>query len=104
TAELGFLADYHFRKAPDMPFSREVQRLSLSLDKTYRTNRDFYLDRFDRLQRFLSQYQKALFPLALPGGNSVDIDIMLRELPSRQLSNRVFSFGGNKQAPSQWQG
>jgi len=104
TVEFGFLSDFQFHKAADAPFSREVQRLSLSLDKAYRSNRDFYIDRFERIQKFLSRFQTVLFPLSLPGGASVEIETSFREMPSRMLPPRTFSFGGNKQAASQWQG
>ena len=61
-------------------------------------------DSYERIQRFLSRFCAALFPLALPGGGSVDIETSLREMPSRMLPQRTFSFGGNKHASSQWQG
>ncbi len=42
----GVLADFEFRKAEGVTFGKKIQQLSLSLDKNYKENRNFYVDRF----------------------------------------------------------
>src|ERR1022692_869223 len=44
TKQYGFLVDFHFNKPEQVPYSRDVQRLSLSLDEHYRSNKSAYID------------------------------------------------------------
>jgi len=43
--QIGFLVDFHFRLGKNVPFSRKIQQLSLSLDKNFRRNVDYCVDR-----------------------------------------------------------
>lgn len=61
--KFGFLIDFKFNKNPGIPFTRKIQQLSLSLDKNYRSNRNFYIDRYDKVKKFIDNYFTDLFPL-----------------------------------------
>ena len=52
--KFGFLIDFWFRKSSDTPFSKRVQQLSLSLDQYGKENRNFYSDRYDKIQEFIT--------------------------------------------------
>jgi len=55
TRHFGFLVDFHFRLADSVQFSRCVQQLSLSLDKNFKRNLDYYVDRISKIREFVSE-------------------------------------------------
>ena len=55
TRQTGFLVDFHFRLGKNVPFSRKIQQLSLSLDRNFRRNVDYYVDRSSKIRRFLEK-------------------------------------------------
>lgn len=61
----GFLVDFKFLLNEDADFTKEVQRLSLSLDNQYQENTNFYQDRYEMLQRFINIYYNKIFPYPL---------------------------------------
>lgn len=67
TGSFGFLVDYHFRRKPDVPFSRRILQLSLSLDHQNRLNANFYADKLAKAESFLQEHFHDLFPIKLPG-------------------------------------
>jgi hypothetical protein len=101
----GFLVDFHFRLAEGVPFSRRVQQLSLSLDRNYRRNLDFYVDRTDRIGRYLSDTRAVLSALAVPGtGDAIRVSSEFVSLPAFRLRSRTYVFGGGRQSKSQFIG
>ena len=52
TRQTGFLVDFHFRLGKNVPFSRKIQQLSLSLDRNFRRNVDYYVDRSSKMRSF----------------------------------------------------
>lgn len=103
--KFGFVADFHFRKDSQAPFSRRTQQLSLSLDRSFKRNLDYYLDRSQRITQFVKQKWGILSPLHFDGS---DTDILLsqdfQELPAERLNSRTFVFGRNKESRSQFSG
>jgi hypothetical protein len=105
TDEFGFLIDFKFVLDHNVPFSRETQRLSLSLDQNFRSNKDFYVDRFEFVSRFLHEISPRIFPLSVAPGSSVTLKLSLAELPLETLAEKVFLFGGGTdKSASQWNG
>jgi len=100
----GFLIDFHFRLKLGTPFSRRVQQLSLSLDSRFRDNSNFYVDRFQQLQQFLTRYAGTLFPLHTSEGNSLAITRRFEKLPGMSLKPKVFLFGDRSSSSSQFLG
>jgi hypothetical protein len=103
TGQFGFLIDFKFDLNPGVPFSRETQRLSLSLDRNFRSNRDFYIDRFEFINRFLHEYG-FVFTLNTSPNSAVTLDQCLTELPVERLGEKMFVFQGENKSPSQWNG
>lgn len=66
TRQFGYLVDFHFRLAANVSFSRKIQQLSLSLDKRYRRNLDYYADRLKKIRGFLNQRRDVFNALPLP--------------------------------------
>ena len=98
--KFGFLADFKFFKDPDTQFSREIQRLSLSLDRNYRSNRNFYLDKYQKLQEFQSKFKDRLFPL----NNRINISWELENLLIDSLKTKSYIFANEKTRNSQFKG
>lgn len=101
--KFGFLINYRFRKADEFPFNREVQRLSLSLDRSYRANTKYYTEKFNYLRTFIVEDLPQIFPLA---GNEaeVDINLELEPLNALKLDKKMYVFLGGKKHSSQFMG
>lgn len=103
--QYGFLIDFTFHKSAEVEFSREVQRLSLSLDSSFRSNRNFYIDRYDKVRAFLRGTANKLFPLTsqtLTG--SIELQTQFARLPISTLDPKIFLVGGEEKCDSQWKG
>lgn len=100
----GFLVDFEFRKNKGVEFSRRVQQLSLSLDRNFRSNSNFYLDKYGKVQTFLNLYYSKLFPIQAATGPLIDIAKSMAELPSNQLDTKRYVFAQNKEKNSQYNG
>lgn len=104
TGEFGFLVDFAFARDPDMPSNRKVQQLSLSLDKRGRENREFHVDKYQQLRKFLQDYKQRIFPLQISHENAIQIDETLRKLTAPRLSTKTYIFGNGNSSKSQFMG
>lgn len=105
TRQFGCLADFHFRLNRGIPFSRRVQQLSLSLDKTFRRNLDYYVDRSSRIRKYLQDRKGVLVSFCMPGATqatSLGDDFV--PLPASRLNSKVYVFAAGKEAKSQFTG
>jgi len=105
TRSFGFLVDFHFRLAEGVQYSRRVQQLSLSLDKHFKRNLDYYVDRISRIKKFVDERWSVLGSVILPG---VDIPVKLsrnfQTVRADRLRSRVYVFTGDKDSKSQFTG
>lgn len=105
TRQIGFLVDFHFRKAASVEFNRKVQQLSLSLDRNFRRNVDYYADRTAKLRAFLQERWHVFEELKLPGTNTaLNIRKEFVALPAERLRPKVYVFAGGKEGRSQFTG
>lgn len=105
TKQYGFLVDFHFNKPEQVPYSRDVQRLSLSLDEHYRSNKNSYIDREALINAFLQGYLTKLFPLEHATlATPIDLVRTLTTVSTEQLKPKVFVLGGGHTESSQWKG
>lgn len=105
TRQTGFLVDFHFRLAKNVPFSRKIQQLSLSLDRNYRRNIDYCVDRSSKIRRFLERRWPVFQAVTQPG--SSEPIVTLRDfvtLPAERLRPKVYVFAGSKESKSQFTG
>ena len=102
--QFGILLDFEFKKSPDLQFSKEIQRLSLSLNKDYRINKDFYIDKFNKIKFFLKTYLIKIFPINLD--NRIDLDIIqkLVIVQSKYLETKKYIIASNNESNSQFKG
>jgi hypothetical protein len=100
----GFLLDFEFRKNPGYSFNKKIQQLSLSLDKNFRSNRNFYIDKFERLNIFLKNFHQQLFPLATGDNTYLGVRRKLLEVPADTLDVKKYIFADGKVNNSQFNG
>ncbi len=102
---IGFLIDYKFKlNNPENKNMREVLRLSLSLDQNYRSNRNYYLDKFEKVQKFLNTFKDKLFPLQTNSQNIISLNTQFQELDANNLESKQFIFANNQISSSQFKG
>lgn len=99
----GFIIDFHFSRNKELPFDKEVQILSLSLDKQGRSNKDYYSDKFRLIQTFLEKVYFSIQNLE-SNGKTFHINRDLIETPVFQLNKKEYSFNNKRIANSQFQG
>ncbi len=105
TSLLGWLVDFHFFLRDGVAFSRRVQQLSLSLDRNYRRNLDYYLDRSTKIQTFLDRNRDIFDSIALPGNAEViETGRSFVSLPAQRLATKIYLCGGNRESRSQFNG
>jgi hypothetical protein len=100
--EFGYLADFRFA----MPSHSRVSKRSLELSLAHKNgqpNKDFYADRFSKLQRFISLYHDRLFPLR-PEKTKIAVRKTLCELEARSLRSKTYVLANDATSNSQFQG
>jgi hypothetical protein len=102
--KFGFLINFNFHKNPDSPFSREIQVLSLSLDQSYRSNRNFYIDKFQKVTDYLSENKNKIFPLVTNCDDELSLELEMEELPVKSLDERKYIFENEQIASNQFRG
>lgn len=103
--QFGLIADFHFKKNPEVPFSRRVQQRSLSLDRSFRRNVDFHKDKLDRIRQYVERQNQLLSDIR-PSGSDVSLMVERNFAPVEafEMSPRVYSFAGGKTGEAQYPG
>lgn len=105
TQQFGCLADFHFALKEGVPFSRRIQQLSLSLDRKFKRNLDYYIDRTAKIRSFLKERQGVFTELRLPGGDTVvSLSADFVTLLARRLRSKIYLFANNRDSRSQFSG
>lgn len=103
--QFGFLFDFHFHPHQGIPFSRRIQQLSLSLDREFRRNLDYYADRDAKMRQFIRERQDVLRSLRLPHTDrSVSVEDRFASLTADRLRSKTYVFAGNRESRSQFNG
>jgi hypothetical protein len=99
----GFLVDFKFIMDEGYRFDKEVQRLSLSLDNRYRSNKNFYLDKLQIFRKFFSSTLVRLAEFSLgKTGNKLNMDLV--EMPAFYLGKKEYIFSKGRTSYSQFMG
>lgn len=96
----GYLIDYHFLKSQDVEFSKEIQKLSFSLDENYRTNKGYHIDKYRYITNFINEKLKKFSKLT----ESIQISNDLEQIEYSQLEIRKYIFTNSKESNSQFKG
>lgn len=100
----GFIIDSKFLKNKDSPFNKEVQILSLSLDRQGRSNKNYYSDKFNLIQIFLEKTFNKIQTLQQIENSQIHVERNLIETPVFQLNKKEYIFSNKSTANSQFQG
>jgi hypothetical protein len=100
TNQFGFLLDYKFLQNKDYPFNREVQKYSLSLDSSYRENRNYHIDKYEIIQTVIRQYLSRVKQLS----DNLFLTTKLIHLKSETLQTKKYIFRDGKTDNSQFNG
>ena len=103
-SQFGFLVDFRFHPNDEHIGTRRALQLSLSLDRNGRPNRSRYADKYSQLSDFIRRFHSVLFPLTLPGGQSVDVGTRLVELNPETLDMKHYIVGSKSESRSQFMG
>jgi len=105
TRQTGFLVDFHFRLGKDVPFGRRIQQLSLSLDRNFRRNVDYCVDRSSKIRQFLDKRWQVFDGMTRPGNTgALLVAKEFISLPGERLRPKVYVFAGDKESKSQFSG
>jgi hypothetical protein len=100
----GFLCNFALR-VPKESLLPPKRRLELSLThKAGRLNTDYYLDRYGKLESFLSLYYQRIKDLCLHDGSSVRIERKLSSVPAFRLGGRKYVFACGREHSNQFFG
>jgi len=102
--QFGFIIDFHFIKNKEVAFDREVQVLSLSLDKNGKSNRNYYADKYEIIESFLERTYESFSEVTVDDNTSIHVMRELMETPVFQLSKKEYEFSNKSTANSQFQG
>ncbi|MEH3112585.1 Piwi domain-containing protein [Pedobacter terrae] len=102
--KFGFLIDFKFAKNKDVVFNKHVQRLSLSLDDNFRSNKNYYSDKYHIIQNFISNSYPSWARIQIGNDLPLEISNQLTEVPSFLLGKKEYLFNINNAAYSQFQG
>jgi len=105
-SQFGFRIDFEFQKKENVDFTRKIQRLSLSLDENYKSNRNFYVDRYAKVKAFITNYlvSREIFPIKGNIQSEIDIEHRLYELKAKTPSPKTYIFGNGREGQEQLAG
>lgn len=95
----GFVLNYKFIKNENVPFSREIQIRSLSLDRNGNENKNYYIDKYNKIDFFLKKNYKSIFSL-----DDLNISQSFLQIASSSLETKKYQFGNANVNNSQFQG
>ncbi|MFC5410872.1 Piwi domain-containing protein [Larkinella bovis] len=100
----GFLIDFRFVKHPHVPFDKEVQKLSLSLNSEGNSNKNYYSDKHRLINKFIEKAYIDFRTLPIDEISFVTVKDELCNVNSFQLSKKEYIFNNRNTSYSQFQG
>jgi len=101
--KFGFLIDFKFIKESSYEFNRKIQQLSLSLDKNFKSNSNYYIDKDNKLKKFITEFYSKIFPLQF-GNNNLELEKTFISIPADTLKTKIYLVGNSKESNSQFIG
>jgi len=104
--KFGFVIDFEFHKRDGVSFNRSVQRLSLSLDENFKSNRNFYLDKHKKIRNFIVSIttEHQIFPIQRNLHQEIDIERDFLQLEVETLSPKTYIFANNQKGQTLFNG
>jgi hypothetical protein len=98
--KFGFLIGFRFFLNENQSFNKRVQQLSFSLDNDGRSNKNFHIDIFEYLKKFIDNLNNSINPL----GNNISISESFEPIESDLLATKIYEFANGKTSNSQFNG
>ena len=95
----GFILNFRFRKNDNVPYSVEVQKRSLSLNKNGSENKNFYIDKYNKLDEFKSENKELFCDF-----HSFSVQDNFQMIPLSTLKTKSYQFRDLNIDNSQFQG
>jgi hypothetical protein len=102
--KFGFLIDFKFVKNKEIAFNKYVQKLSLSLDENFRSNKNYYSDKYSLIREFVIRSYSSWSKFNINGEVDLEISNSLTPMPSFLLGKKEYLFNNSNTAFSQFQG
>lgn len=102
TNKFGFIVGFKFDKNDGVAFSRKIQQLSLSLDSNFKSNKNFYIDKFRLIDEFVKKYFNG-FSFG-ETSNSFQIKTLFTELIPAHLEEKMFQFANGRTSSNAYLG
>ena len=99
----GFIIDFKFSKKDGIPFDKDVQKLSLSLDSNGRSNKNYYTDKFILVNNFIKEIYPSIKNIGTLN-SPITISTNLIETTVFHLNKKEYIFSNNNISSSQFQG
>lgn len=98
--KLGFILNCRFKKNKETPFTVEIQKRSLSLDSQGNENKNFYIDKYNKITGFIKNYYNRLFDFQ----NVIKVSKDFEFIGCNTLETKKYIFANEKEDYSQFQG
>lgn len=89
--QFGYMIDFKFDVKRTQTFNRRIQQLSLSLDNEYKSNRNLYFDKFEKIKEFAKNFYGSIFK------NTIFDFGGFCQLPSTALNGKRYVFAANQE-------
>ena len=99
----GIILDYRFLKNKDAQFSIEMQKKSLSLDRNGRSNKNYYSDKYDKINYFILSYFDKVFK-SLDDNSVINISNQMEKIEYHKLKTKNYIFSKGNISNSQFNG
>lgn len=103
-AKFGFIIDYKFVKGQGVAFDKHIQFLSLSLDQHFRSNKNYYADKYHLINWFIDKSSADWQHITTEDGEIIEVNNFLNESPAFSLSKKEYIFNNGNIGYSQFQG
>jgi hypothetical protein len=101
--KFGILLHYHFLPNKEITDFVEIQKKSLSLDSSGQTNKNYYIDKYKKIERFVKEYFKKIF-VPLDENGLINVSSDMENIEGRKLETKKYICGGGYPSNSQFQG
>jgi hypothetical protein len=99
----GIILDYHFNINKNIPYSLEMQKKSLSLDRDGRSNKNYYGDKYDKIINFINSSFDNIFR-PIDENNQLFFSRQMDNIECHKLTTKNYIFGGGNKSNSQFNG
>jgi hypothetical protein len=99
----GILLDFHFFKKKEVLYSTSVQKKTLSLDQSGQSNKNYYIDKYRKIDNFIKIHFGEIF-MPLDKDGLIEFSNNMENIEIHKLETKKYVCGEERQSNSQFQG